>query len=563
MKFVFLAAVLFVWGSVATNAQTCVTQDDVKRMVARLEAMPVATPTPAPETSGDKKSANKKAARPAPFDPKLQEELQKMALKQRELLQEIVAKDQAKQSDREKLHKLYEKHTARLCEILKTSGWPTSAMVDRSGVLSAFEILKSGNSYELQRDVVPVIVAAIKKDPMQKTEFAGLFDRLRVSAGMKQIFGTQAVSAGGFLILYPIDDEAKVDARRAEYGLSPMRQNIANMERIFGKPLIKSRQPPPSKLSKQLADSISKAVDDANLSGDYVDPGDVIKVETNLVSVNVSVFNNKSKMFVGSLTPTDFLVKEDGQEQTVTYFASTDVPFDLVLLVDLSGSTAEKRDLIKKSTLRFIEAARPNDRLAIVTFSHVTNLISPLTLDRAQLTASVDKMEGMGGTHVWDAIKYSLDEVLGPKTLERRRAIVLMSGGVDGSFSRYSSLPTGSKIPFADLIEQVRQTDVLIVPIYLDTQESLGNPFMENEYENARRALNLLANESGGTYYKARKISDLNGVYEQVINDLGKVYSLGYKPTNPARDASWRNVQISIINRPDLVARTRPGYYAQ
>jgi VWFA-related protein len=562
MKFVLLATVLFVCASV-TNAQTCVTQEDVKRMVARIEAQPVATPTPTPEASSDKKSANKKSALPAGFDKKLKEELEKMALKQRELLQEVIAKDQTKQSDRDKLHKLYEKNTVRLCEILKTSGWPTTAVVDRSGVLSAFEILKSSASYELQRDLLPVIVAAIKKDPMQKSEFAGLFDRLRVSAGMKQLFGTQAVSAGGFLILYPIEDEANVDARRAEFGLNMMRQNIANMERIYGKPLIKSRQPPQSKLSKQLADSISQAVDDANVSGDYVDPGDVIKVETNLVSVNVSVFNNKSKLFVGSLTKDDFIVKEDGEEQTVTYFASTEVPFDLVLLVDLSGSTAEKRDLIKKSTLRFIEAARPNDRLAIVTFSHVTNLISPLTLDRAQLTASVEKMEGMGGSHVWDAIKYALDEVLGPKTLDRRRAVVLMSDGVDGSFSRYGSTPRGSTIPFADLIEQVRQTDVLIVPIYLDTQESLGNPFMETEYENARRALNLLANESGGSYYKARKISDLNGVYEQVINDLGKVYSLGYKPKNAARDAGWRNVQISIANRPDLVTRARPGYYAQ
>ena len=560
MKFVLLAAVLFVCGSVA-NAQTCVTQEDVKRMVARIEAQPVATPTPEP--SPDKKSANKKPALPATVDKKLKEELEKMALKQRELLQEIVARNQSKQSDRDKLHKLYEKHTVRLCEILKTSGWPTTTVVDRSGVLSAFEILKSSASYEMQRDLLPVIVAAIKKDPLQKSEFAGLFDRLRVSAGMKQLFGTQAVSAGGFLILYPIEDESNVDARRAEFGLSTMRQNIANMERIYGKPLIKSRQPPQSKLSKQLADSISQAVDDANVGGDYVDPGDVIKVETNLVSVNVSVFNDKSKMFVGSLTKDDFIVKEDGQEQTVSYFASTDVPFDLVLLVDLSGSTAEKRDLIKKSTLRFIEAARPNDRLAIVTFSHVTNLISPLTLDRAQLTASVEKMEGMGGSHVWDAIKYALDDVLGPKTLDRRRAVVLMSDGVDGSFSRYGSTPRGSKTPFADLIEQVRQTDVLIVPIYLDTQESIGNPFMENEYENARRALNLLANESGGSYYKARKLSDLNGVYEQVINDLGKVYSLGYKPNDTTRDGGWRNVQISIANRPDLVARARPGYYAQ
>jgi VWFA-related protein len=86
---------------------------------------------------------------------------------------------------------------------------------------------------------------------------------------------------------------------------------------------------------------------------------------------------------------------------------------------------------------------------------------------------------------------------------------------------------------------------------------------VKEEYENARRTLNLLAQESGGSYYRARKISDLNGVYEQVINDLGKVYSLGYKPTNATRDSSWRWVKVSIVNRTDVVARTRPGYYAQ
>jgi VWFA-related protein len=101
------------------------------------------------------------------------------------------------------------------------------------------------------------------------------------------------------------------------------------------------------------------------------------------------------------------------------------------------------------------------------------------------------------------------------------------------------------------------------VPIYLDTEENYGNPYIKEEYENARRTLNLLADESGGTYYRARKLSDLNGVYEQVINDLGKVYSLGYKPTNATRDRTWRWVKVSIANRADLVARTRPGYYAQ
>src|SRR6185369_12062957 len=217
---------------------------------------------------------------------------------------------------------------------------------------------------------------------------------------------------------------------------------------------------------------------------------------------------------------------------------------------------------IKKSTLRFIEAARPKDRLAIVTFSGTTNLISPLTLDRAQLAASVSNMEGRGESHVWDAVKFALDDVLGPKTLERRRAVVLMTDGVDGMLVNIGRID-GSKTSFADLIEQVRQTDALIVPIYLDTEKDFGYSGIRDSYENARRALNLLAQESGGSYYRAGKISDLNGVYEQVINDLGKVYSLGYKPTNTTHDSTWRQVNVSIVNRTDLVARTRPGYYAQ
>jgi VWFA-related protein len=137
-----------------------------------------------------------------------------------------------------------------------------------------------------------------------------------------------------------------------------------------------------------------------------------------------------------------------------------------------------------------------------------------------------------------------------------------MSDGVDGYLAPTGRV-AGSTTPFAALLEQVRQTDALIVPIYLDTEKDSGNRDLGPQYENARRALNLLAEESGGTYYRAGKISDLNGVYEQVINDLGKVYSLGYKPTNATRDGSWRGVEVSIVNRTDLVARTRPGYYAQ
>nr|AIA16229.1 von Willebrand factor type A domain protein [uncultured bacterium] len=146
--------------------------------------------------------------------------------------------------------------------------------------------------------------------------------------------------------------------------------------------------------------------------------------------------------------------------------------------------------------------------------------------------------------------------------MERRRAVVLMTDGVDGVLVPKARI-AGSKTSLAELVKQVRQTDALIVPIYLDTEKDFSYSDISDSYENARRALNLLAQESGGSYYRAGKISDLNGVYEQVINDLGKVYSLGYKPTNGTRDSTWRQVDVSIVNRTNLVARTRPGYYAQ
>ena len=522
--------------SVTTKAQPCITPDDVKKMLTRVDGPPPAKP-----------------------DKKLKEELLKMATKQRELLVQMVERNQNKESDEEKLRKLYETNTARLCEILKTHGWPTTALLERDGINATFRVLIAA-PFEMQRDLLPVIAVTIKKDPSQKADFAGLYDRLRVTAGLKQLFGTQAVSTGGFLVLYPVEDPAKLNSRRTEFGLPPMDSYIKHLEVIYGKPVIRSRQPPSSQLSKQLTDSLTKAIDSTQLEGDEVDPGDVIKVETNLVSLNVSVFNSKAKMFVGSVAKEEFRVFENDQEQTVTYFASTHVPFDLVLLIDLSGSTADKRDLIRKSTRRFIEAERPTDRVAIVTFSNSANVVSPLTLDRDQLLASIGKMGGTGGTCVWDAIKFVLDKLMGQKSLDRRRAVVLMSDGFDGSLLRLGGL-AGSITTFADLLEQVRQTDSLIVPIYLDTEDE--NRFAKSDYENARRMLHLLAEESGGSYYYARKLSDLDGVYEQVINDLGKVYSLGYTPTNTTRDSSWRAVNISIVNRPDLVARTRPGYYAQ
>jgi VWFA-related protein len=450
-------------------------------------------------------------------------------------------------------------NNVRLCQILKEFGWPTSVEVEKDGVGAMIYLVRNSRQPDLQTDLLPVIIAAVKRGDAEKGEVADLVDRMRVDAGRKQIFGTQVKVINGFLVLAPIESEAQVDARRKQFGLMPLADHLRELQREYQTPLIRAVAP-----SQPLVTPEKSSFDRTlakELGGTVVDEDDIIRVDTSLVSLTVSVFNNKLKSFVGALEKDDFKIFENGNEESITYFATTDVPFDLVLLIDLSGSTADKRDLIRTSTQRFVEAARQTDRLAIVTFADTTEVVCPLTADRARLIQGAKGIEGTGGTRLWDALKFTLDNVVGPRTLGRRRAIVLMTDGVDNALGGGGE---GSEISFADLLEAVRKNDELIIPIYLDTERDREylNGYGKRLYENARRTLALLAQESGGPYYTARKIGDLNGVYDQVMNDLGKVYSLGYKPTNEKRDGSWRAVKVQIPNRPDVSARFRPGYYA-
>lgn len=490
---------------------------------------------------------------------KLQNELTKLVNKTEDVIEHGLEGKLTNDALRKRVDEARVENNVRLCQILKEFGWPTSEEVGREGVDAMIYLVRNSRQPDLQADLLPVIIASVKRGDAEKGEVADLVDRMRVDAGRKQLFGTQVKVITGFLVLAPIESEAQVDDRRKQFGLPPLADHLRELQREYQTPLIRAVAP-----SQPLVTPEKSSFDRTlakELGGTDVDEDDIIRVDTSLVNLNVSVFNNKLKSFVGMLAKDDFKIFENGHEESISYFATTEVPFDLVLLIDLSGSTADKRDLIRKSTQRFVEAARPTDRLAIITFADTTEVVCPLTADRARLIESAKRIEGTGGTRLWDALKFTLDHVVGPRTLGRRRAIVLMTDGVDNALGGGGE---GSEISFADLLEAVRNNDELIIPIYLDTERDREflNGYAKRLYQNARRTLALLAQESGGPYYTARKIGDLNGVYDQVMNDLGKVYSLGYKPTNEKRDGSWRPVMVQIPNRPDVSARFRPGYYA-
>ena len=292
------------------------------------------------------------------------------------------------------------------------------------------------------------------------------------------------------------------------------------------------------------------------------EPQEVIRVDSDLVDLKVSVLRLNMPNPVGELKQNDFLVLEDGKPQEISFFAGESEPFDLVLLLDLSGSTAKKLKLVRDSTKRFVEATRPIDRVAIVTFTDQLQLVSPLTLDREALKKSIKKIsEPSGGSNVWDAIRSVLDapEMNGM----RRQAIVVMTDGVDNALP--GVFGEGSQTTFAQLLERVRASDAIVFPVYLDTEkeEVKRHRSPPGAYAMARETLAQLADISGTTVYPAKELKDLDTVYEQVIKDLGTVYSLGYKSNNGLRNGKWRSVAVQVIGRTGVSVRTKRGYYSR
>ncbi len=296
-----------------------------------------------------------------------------------------------------------------------------------------------------------------------------------------------------------------------------------------------------------------------------VDAGDTIRVEAELVDLNVTVFSRDKQRAVGPLEQKNFNILEDGVNQEISFFSSAETPFDLVLLIDLSGSTVDKLKLIRKSATSFVEAARTTDRIAIVTFTDTMEIVSPLTFDREDLKARIRKMKKpKGGTNFWDALKYVLATMLNPERNVRRSAVVVMTDGVDNALPDVNG--PGSVIEFEELLALVSRSDSIVVPIYLDTErEMVENRFNYSQiaFQMARRQLALLAIESGSNAYYARKVEDLKDVYQQVIRDLSTVYSIGYRPADKSRDGAWRDIKIEIAGRPDLAARSKRGYFAK
>jgi Ca-activated chloride channel family protein len=353
-----------------------------------------------------------------------------------------------------------------------------------------------------------------------------------------------------------------------------------------------------------------------NAGPEEVSEGDIVRVNTTLVSIPVSVMDRDGK-YIPNLRKEDFRVWEDGVEQQVAYFASTEKPFTVALVIDTSGSVRERLREIQDAAMSFINDLRPDDRVMVVSFDDKIRFIMPdPTNDRNAIRRAIEQVQAGSGTRLYDAVDQVINRM---SRIEGRKAVVLFTDGVD---------TTSKHQTYESSVSEAEELDALIYPIEFDTFQDVagwpgsgrsrrgggggnpggggGNPNgrsggsvlgdilggifggggnypngggggrggrgggwpgsggsgnSREEYERGDRYLNDLARVTGARLYKPEN-DNLNVAFRQVAEELRRQYSLGYYPKKAPQPGERRAIKVRV-DRPELAVRTRDSYVFQ
>lgn len=254
------------------------------------------------------------------------------------------------------------------------------------------------------------------------------------------------------------------------------------------------------------------------------------EVAPRLMRLNASVTDRNGRAISG-LGLADFTVLENGKERRVTNVAPTNAPFNLVLLLDVSGSVEERIDFIRKTARDFLNTASPQDRIAIISFRDDIQVISDFTTDRSLLSERLDKIEAGGSTALYDALAYVLVEQLKGLRGERRAVVILSDGDDNRSF-----------VPFGALLDTVYESGTIIYPLYLPSglvpeanmpaSSATLDPLRTRYLTQTTRADEegrKLAEVSGGIYYPIKYQHELQRAYDDVVAQLRMAYTITYE----------------------------------
>lgn len=269
----------------------------------------------------------------------------------------------------------------------------------------------------------------------------------------------------------------------------------------------------------------------------------VFRAEVENVILHATVVDDKNRL-VMNLDKNDFTIFENNQPQTIVAFAHEDIPVAMGIIIDNSGSMRDKRDKVNKAALNLVRSSNPQDQVFVVNFNDEYYLDQPFTSNINLLREALEKVEARGGTALYDAIVASADYMKKNARLQKKVLFVVTDG--EDNASRET------------LEEAVRRLQEENGPsVY--AIGLLG----EEKARRARRALETIAQRTGGIAFLPRTVDEVDEISRTVAHDIRSQYNIGYKPTTPKSAGGYRTIQVEARAKgyKKLTVRTRSGYY--
>lgn len=319
---------------------------------------------------------------------------------------------------------------------------------------------------------------------------------------------------------------------------------------------------PPARRAPETAAAAPKPIADTT-----TDTEEEVKVETTLVTIPVSVYD-RNGLYIPNLSKSNFKIFEDGKEQEIAYFGTSEKPFTVILLLDTSPSTEYKIDEIRSAAVAFVDQLKPQDQVMVIEFDGNVHVLTESTSDRQLIYKGIRKADFGGGTSLYEAVDFSLKKRL--NKIDGRKAIVLFTDGVD---------TTSRKSTYDKTLALAEESDAMIFPIYYNTyfdnvrSSTVYDPFPDpiwgsqiprgttsEEYALGRRYLEELADYTGGRVFRPESTpGGLTLAFEGIAEELRRQYQIGYIPADEGTPGQRKQIKVRV-DRPNLVVRARDSY---
>jgi VWFA-related protein len=315
---------------------------------------------------------------------------------------------------------------------------------------------------------------------------------------------------------------------------------------MFCAVLLGGQNPPPQKPAGQ---GPPPAASGKPSTGQELEPGEggvfKIKKEVQEVVLHATVVDEKQRL-VTNLDRSAFTVYEDGQPQQITSFRREDIPVAMGIVIDNSGSMSRSRTAVNQAALNLVRASNPQDQVFIVNFNDEFYLDQDFTSDISKLREALEKIESRGGTALYDALIASADHLKQSAKLDKKVLLVV----TDGEDNR-------SRDALEQAVQKVAETGG-------PTIYAIGIQLSGDRVRRAKRALQVLSEQTGGIAFFPKTLDEVDAVSQAVAHDIRNQYTIGYKPSNTQTGSGYRSVRVVAQSHgyKNLQVRTRSGYYA-